>query len=93
MRFFIRDTTAVNHHTFRFSRRAQAEGLVVIDDAESILKCANKVYLAELLRRPDRIPAPETIIIHRGNWERVPATLGLPFILKQPDSSRLFWAW
>lgn len=83
---FIRDTTAVNHHTFRFSRRAQAEGLVVIDDAESILKCANKVYLAELLRH-NRIPSPETIIIHRGNWERVPAALGLPFILKQPDSS------
>ena len=31
---FIRETTAVNHHTYRFARRAEAEGLVVIDDLE-----------------------------------------------------------
>ncbi len=43
------ETTSVNHHTYRFSRRAVAEGLVVVDDPESILKCTNKVYLAELL--------------------------------------------
>src|SRR5205823_888851 len=36
---FIRETTAVNHHTFRFARRAAAEGLVIIDDPESILRC------------------------------------------------------
>ena len=35
---FIRETTSVNHHTYRFSRRAFAEGLVVIDDPRSILK-------------------------------------------------------
>src|SRR4051812_17268855 len=29
---FIRDTTSVNHYTYRFSRRAAAEGLAVIDD-------------------------------------------------------------
>ncbi|MCB1803330.1 MAG: RimK-like ATPgrasp N-terminal domain-containing protein, partial [Gammaproteobacteria bacterium] len=28
---FIRETTNVNHHTYRFARRAAAEGLVVID--------------------------------------------------------------
>jgi hypothetical protein len=43
---FIRETTNVNHHTFRFARKAAAEGLVVIDDPESILRCTNKVYLA-----------------------------------------------
>ncbi|MDE2366475.1 MAG: RimK-like ATPgrasp N-terminal domain-containing protein, partial [Betaproteobacteria bacterium] len=46
---FIRDTTFVNHYTYRFSRRALAERVVVIDDPDSILKCNNKVYLAELL--------------------------------------------
>lgn len=30
---FIRETTAVNHHTFRFAQRATAEGLVVMDGA------------------------------------------------------------
>ncbi len=41
---FIRETTNVNHHTFRFARRAAAEGLVVIDDPHSILNCTNKVF-------------------------------------------------
>src|SRR3990167_7838339 len=47
---FIRATTAVNHYTYRLSRRAAQENLVVIDDPQSIIKCSNKVYLAELMR-------------------------------------------
>ncbi len=83
---FIRETTAVNHHTYRFARRAVAEGLVVIDDPESIVKCANKVYLAELLER-HRIPTPPTLVVHRDNIHQILERLGLPCILKQPDSS------
>jgi glutathione synthase/RimK-type ligase-like ATP-grasp enzyme len=83
---FIRETTAVNHYTYRFARRAAAEGLVVIDDPESIAKCSNKVYLAELLARHS-IPVPRTLIVHRDNRDRVGAEIGLPCILKQPDSS------
>ena len=29
---FIRETTAVNHHTYRFARQALAENLFVVDD-------------------------------------------------------------
>jgi len=83
---FIRDTTFVNHYTNRFSRRATAEGLVVIDDPDSILKCNNKVFLAEILAR-HRIPAPKTLLVHRDNVGQIVATLGLPCVLKQPDSS------
>ncbi|MDZ7755678.1 RimK family protein [Rhodohalobacter sp.] len=83
---FIRETTGVNHHTYRFARRAMAEGLVVIDDPESILKCTNKVYLAELLSR-HKIPAPETLIISSENAQAAAEKLGFPCILKQPDSS------
>jgi glutathione synthase/RimK-type ligase-like ATP-grasp enzyme len=83
---FIRETTGVNHHTYRFARRAMAEGLVVIDDPESILKCTNKVYLAELLSR-HQIPAPETLIISSENAPAAAEKLGFPCILKQPDSS------
>ena len=83
---FIRDTTFVNHYTYRFSRRATAEGLVVIDDPDSILKCNNKVYLAEILAR-HRIPAPKTLLVHRDNVNQIITTLGLPCVLKQPDSS------
>ncbi len=83
---FIRDTTFSNHYTHRFSRRAAAEGLVVIDDPDSILKCNNKVYLAEILAR-HRIPAPKTLLVHRDNVKQIVSTLGLPCVLKQPDSS------
>jgi glutathione synthase/RimK-type ligase-like ATP-grasp enzyme len=83
---FIRDTTFANHYTHRFSRRAAAEGLVVIDDPDSILKCNNKVYLAEILAR-HRIPAPKTLLVHRDNVNQIIPTLGLPCVLKQPDSS------
>lgn len=84
---FIRETTFVNHYTYRFSRRAAAEGLVVIDDPESILKCTNKVYLAELLDRHD-VPAPRTVILHDDNLEEVAnGALGYPCVLKQPDSA------
>jgi glutathione synthase/RimK-type ligase-like ATP-grasp enzyme len=83
---FIRDNTNVTTYPFRFARRAAAEGLVVIDDPDSILRCSNKVYISELLQR-HKIAAPPTLTLHRGNWESGPDVLGLPIVLKQPDSS------
>lgn len=83
---FIRETTNVDHHTYRMARKAVAEGLVVIDDPESILRCSNKVYLAELLGR-SRIGIPQTHIIHSKNLETLMSEISFPCILKQPDSS------
>lgn len=84
---FIRETTKVNHHTFRFAQRAQAEGLVVMDDPESILKCSNKVYLAELLNR-HQVLTPKTIIVHKKTEiSSIAQQIGFPCVLKQPDSS------
>jgi glutathione synthase/RimK-type ligase-like ATP-grasp enzyme len=83
---FIRETTAVNHHTYRFAQRAAAEGLVVVDDPESIVRCTNKVFLAETLARHG-VAAPRTVIVHRENVEGIGATLGYPLVLKRPDSS------
>jgi glutathione synthase/RimK-type ligase-like ATP-grasp enzyme len=83
---FIRATTAVNNYTFRFARVAESEGLVVMDDAASIIRCSNKVYLAELFEHHG-IPTPRTMVVHRENMDTVPAALGLPVILKQPDSA------
>ncbi len=82
----IRETTLANHYTYRFARRAAASGLVVIDDPESILRCTNKVFLTELLHRHD-IPTPKTLIVHKGNVDRIVDTLGLPAVLKLPDGS------
>lgn len=83
---FIRVTTAVDHYTFRMARRAERAGLVVMDDPRSIVRAANKVYLKELLDHQG-VRTPRTMTVHRGNREDVLATLGLPCVLKQPDSA------
>jgi len=83
---FIRETTAVNHHTYRFAQRAEMEGLAVIDDPVSIIRCTNKVYLAELLKI-NNIPSPSTLIISKENVNDIASQLHFPVILKQPDSS------
>ncbi len=83
---FIRETTAVNHHTYRFARKARAEGIEVIDDPQSILRCSNKVYLAELFARHG-VAHPRTLILHRDNADEGKRLLGFPCILKRPDGS------
>ncbi|MBN1489460.1 MAG: RimK family protein [Phycisphaerae bacterium] len=83
---FIRATTFVNNYTYRFARRAAAEGLAVIDDPLSIARCTNKVYLAELLKL-HRVPTPATVVVHRDNVEPLAEQLTFPVVLKQPDSA------
>ena len=60
--------------------------MVVIDDPRSILRCTNKVYLAETLAR-HRIATPKTLILSRDNAEAGLRSLGFPCVLKRPDSS------
>ena len=86
---FIRETTGIDHHTYRFSKKAEAEGLVVIDDPTSMLRCTNKVYLADLFRT-HKVPTPKTWLLHKGNakhLDRVEAEAGFPVIIKIPDGS------
>jgi glutathione synthase/RimK-type ligase-like ATP-grasp enzyme len=83
---FIRETTAIDHHTFRFARKAQDEGMPVIDDPMSIIRCTNKVYLAELLTI-NRIPAPVTFIAGRRRIKEMEGKLAYPMVLKIPDGS------
>lgn len=83
---FIRETTAVNHRTYRFATRAAAEGLVVIDDPEAIIRCTNKVYQAEVFMRHG-IPAPRTHVMHEGNAHELADRVGLPCVLKKPDGA------
>ncbi|MCC7409364.1 MAG: RimK family protein [Phycisphaeraceae bacterium] len=83
---FIRTTTFVDHYTYRFARRAAADGLAVIDDPVSIARCTNKVYLAERLS-VNKVPIPRTVIVDQENQGTVIEQLGLPCVLKQPDSA------
>ncbi len=79
---FIRETTSVSHHTYRIARRAEAAGMVVIDDPLSILRCTNKVYLAELLTRA-KVPIPRTVIVHRRNAEAVARPTQFPLRIEK----------
>ena len=62
---FIRDTTNVNDYTYKLSRKAYAEGLAVIDDSWSILRCSNKVFLHESLKL-NNISTPATKVFMKG---------------------------
>lgn len=83
---FIRETTALDHHTYRFAKKAEIEGMPVIDDPNSILKCTNKVYLAELLKA-NKVPSPKTIILDKSKISTIENEIPFPIVLKIPDGS------
>ena len=82
---FNRASPEVNGTSYEFVRRAESLGMPVVDDPESIIKCTNKVFMHELMGR-HRIPQPRTLIVHRGTVDEVIDKLGLPCVLKLPDS-------
>ena len=86
---FIRATTNIDHYTFRFAKKAESDGLTVIDDSTSILRCSNKIYLADLFRK-HKVPSPKTLVLYRDLPEQLaslPAELGFPMVIKIPDGS------
>ncbi|MEP7096615.1 MAG: RimK family protein [Dokdonella sp.] len=86
---FIRETTALDNHTYRFANRAEKEDMVVIDDPSSILKCTNKIYLHDLMKSR-KLATPLTEILYRDEAKKLaelPDRLGFPIVLKIPDGS------
>ncbi|MEX1221102.1 MAG: RimK family protein [Idiomarina sp.] len=86
---FIRETTRINHYTYRFSKKAEANGMVVIDAPNSILQCANKVFLKELLDKHE-IPTPRTELLlsqQKIDYAAIGERMGYPVVLKIPDGS------
>ncbi|WP_026838692.1 RimK family protein [Gillisia sp. JM1] len=86
---FIRQSTEVNNEAYAFARKAQQEEIALIDYPGAILKCCNKVYMAEALQNAN-IPTPKTVIVHKHNKEEVLKITGLPCVLKSPDSTFSF---
>lgn len=83
---FIRSLTGVKLPSFQFALRAEALDMPVIDDSQSIIRCSNKVFLEELLRR-EGVPLPRTRIVTAHSPWSLFEELGLPFVLKSPDGS------
>ncbi len=86
---FIRQSTEVNNEAYAFARKAQQENIALIDYPDAILKCCNKVYMAEALQNAN-IPIPKTVIVHKDNKDEVLKITGLPCVLKSPDSTFSF---
>lgn len=86
---FIRQSTEVNNEAYAFVRKAQQEGIAIIDYPDAILKCCNKVYMAEALQNAN-INTPKTRIVHKDNKNLVLEQVGLPCVLKAPDSTFSF---
>ncbi|TPE46498.1 RimK family protein [Maribrevibacterium harenarium] len=86
---FIRETTNIDHHTYQFAKKAEAAGLVVMDDPQSIMRCTNKVYLADLFNTY-KVPSPKTRIIHKGESDLVTKLeqyIDYPMVVKIPDGA------
>jgi len=86
---FIRETTASDNHTYRFAHRAEKEGMVVMDDPTSILRCTNKIFLNDLMVSR-KLAVPRTEILYRDDtkgMKEVATRLGFPLVLKIPDGS------
>ena len=86
---FIRETTSIDHPTYRLARRCEVEGLVVIDDATSILRCCNKIFLHDAFSY-NGVSAPRTIIVGEASeaeLNRIESQFDYPVVLKMPESS------
>ena len=86
---FIRQTTAIDHLTYRLARQAEQEGLVVIDDATSILRCCNKVYLHDAFSY-NGIPAPKTLMAlddSAAQIAQLEQAFDYPMVMKLPEGS------
>ena len=86
---FIRQSTDVNNEAYAFARKAQKLGIAIVDYPDAILKCCNKVYMAEALHNAN-IATPKTIIVHKDNRDDILKHTGLPCVLKAPDSTFSF---
>ncbi len=86
---FLRQSTEVNNEAYTFARKAQQEGIAIIDYPDAILKCCNKVYMAEAMNNAN-ISTPKTVIVHNNNRNSVLEQTGLPCVLKAPDSTFSF---
>lgn len=63
--------------------------MVVIDDPTSILRCTNKIYLADLLRT-HKIATPKSQILNQPDnkaLQQLSSEMGFPIVLKIPDGS------
>jgi glutathione synthase/RimK-type ligase-like ATP-grasp enzyme len=88
---FIRALTDPMNITYVVSRMAEMQGKRVLDDSESIRICCDKVHMYKRLMR-DNVSIPDTVFldsdeVNEENAHELFETLGVPLVLKAPESS------
>ncbi|ATD00422.1 RimK family protein [Pseudoalteromonas spongiae] len=86
---FIRETTGIDHHTYRLAQHAEKLGLVVMDDPTSILRCCNKVFLHDAFNY-QKVPSLKTHILADQSPDTIAmleSSFGYPLVLKMPEGS------
>jgi glutathione synthase/RimK-type ligase-like ATP-grasp enzyme len=86
---FIRETTAIDHHTYRLAVQAENQGLIVIDDSQSILRCCNKVFLHDAFSYHN-VPSLKTEVVADASditLDFIEANFSYPVVLKMPEGS------
>ncbi len=86
---FLRETTGIDHHTYRLALKAEKSGLVVMDDSASILRCCNKVFLHDAFSYQN-VPSLRTEVItdrSDATLEQLEQQFSYPMVLKMPEGS------
>lgn len=86
---FIRETTAIDHHTYRLARKAEEAGVVVIDDPDSILRCCNKIYLQDAFSYQN-VPSLRAEVVNESSdavLDALEEQFTYPMVLKMPEGS------
>jgi glutathione synthase/RimK-type ligase-like ATP-grasp enzyme len=88
---FIRARTDPLNVTYVASRMAEADGIPVIDDPDSIRICSDKVNMYSRLMQHG-VPIPRTLFISRHDLplpriREIFGEIGSPIILKEPSTS------
>jgi glutathione synthase/RimK-type ligase-like ATP-grasp enzyme len=84
---FIRDLTSPRNHTYAFALKAEARGIPVLDDPRSILCCSDKALLHRAFAARE-LPTPRTVVATAATPAKaLVQELGLPLVLKLPESS------
>lgn len=84
---FVRTCTAPRGGAWLWANAAAQAGLPTIDDPDSILKCCNKLFLAETFRRAGVAAPACRYVCDDESLREAFETLGAPLVLKTPEGS------
>lgn len=87
----IRADTGGRNMTYAVARMAEAEGIPVLDEADSIAICCNKIHMGRTIQDAG-VPVPPTRYLLKSDAKAIDPQdlfdeLGLPLVLKAPTSA------